>query len=482
MSKGVIQFMHEAKRSAEIKTGGKSYMFSYDVVEHGDVDALFEGLEVSFKINKDDEVTEVIPNRNQKRPEYLDYLQVSKDVRSCVFDYFESFETLLADYRHITPDLPQQDFLRMRRFLMTAYNDIRDIDGNVIDRSISKLKSEIDRVAMYYADFRKKSGYSIQYAYEKIFLTQQPKYNELVEKIAYTQVLIKRAVAEEKPLAMQIKSRETEFSRMSSATSRAFLLFEKSLKSLRKRYADLVHFLDKQRTLLARLLRLRVIYTERFFDNFKIAYEPLVKEFQEHLLLVLNVKAAELDQNIWTQAKQSKIVRNFFIKAGINGTYSSKTLLKYYLRSVNKEKAGAENLRLFALLDYLESISTKNIVIIRGSFDVANANKELLERFDKDLKISIIKDVDELFRPPFKTSSTKIDLILVEFEALGFACYPFIERYRRELGDANTTQICLLTRELSPNLMSQGKKLGVTHFLHSRCTDEEFIDAMREIL
>lgn len=88
---------------------------------------------------------------------------------------------------------------------------------------------------------------------------------------------------------------------------------------MRKRYADLVHFISKQREWLEKLLRMRVIFVERHFANFRVAYEPLVKEFHQHLLLVLNVKAAELDHSLWTQAKQSRLVRNFFIKAGING-------------------------------------------------------------------------------------------------------------------------------------------------------------------
>lgn len=164
--------------------------------------------------------------------------------------------------------------------------------------------------------------------------------------------------------------------------------------------------------------------------------------------------------------------------------YSSKTLLKYYLRSIDKEKAKEETLKLFKLLEYLESISTKNVVLIRRTFDIATSNKELLERFDKELKIKIVRDVEELFRmAKQRNKATKIDLILIEFEVLGMQFFPFIEKYHKEIDNANfPTIFCLLTRELSSNLLAQAKNCGITHFLNSTCIDEEFIDAMREIL
>ncbi len=483
--RGIVSLMREAEKTADIKSSGKIYTFNYEVVENGETEALFEGLEVAFETNKDNEVLSVIPNRNQERPDYLKYLEVAKDVRSCVFDYFSAFDELLQKYRNIDANAPQVDFLRMRRFLLTAYNDIRDIDGNIIDKSLNTLRSEIDKIFRYFSEFKIKSNYSVKYAYEKIFLTQQPNYNALVEKITHAQSMITRATLQEKPLALQIKSKEKKLASFTDTKSKAYFVFEKNLKSMRKRYADLVYYIGKQRELLAKLLRVRVIFIERFFTNFKSIYTPLVKEFEEHLILVLNIKAAELDANLWASAKQSRLVRNFFIKSGIVGTYSSKTFLKYYLRNIDRQKAGANSQKLFALLEYLESISAKNIVLIRRTFDVATSNKELLEKFDHQLQIRIIRDVEDIFKTPkkLKDKPIKIDLIMVEFEALGLTCYPFIERYRKELDNsASPTIFCLLTREISPNLMAQGRKLGITHFLNSYCTDEEFIDAMREIL
>ncbi|RAX56672.1 hypothetical protein CCZ01_08805 [Helicobacter monodelphidis] len=483
--KGVVRYMHEAEKTAEIKANGKIYTFSYDVVEDNDYEALFEGLEVSFETNKENEVLSVIPNYKQERPDYLAYLEVTKDVHDCLFNYFSAFSSLLQNYQDISPESPEEDFLKMRRFLLTAYNDIHDIDFNVIDKPLAALKSELDKIFRYYTEFKTKSGYSVQYAYEKIFLMQQPQYVALIEKIAYIKGRINQAAVQEKSLALQIKERERELEKWDSKT-KSFAVFEKNLKAMRKRYADLVYFLGKQRDLVAKLVRVRVIFVERFFAIFRESYEPTVKEFEQHLLRVLNVKSAELDKTLWTKAKQSRLVRNFFIKSGIVGTYSSKTFLKYYLRNIDQEKAGDEAQKLFALLNYMESISTKNIVLVRSSLDVATSNKELLEKFDKALQIRIMRDPQEIFNPPKMSKQgvfDRIDLMIIEFEALGLNCYPFIERYRREKSSqVHPTIFCLLTREISPNLMAQGKKLGIDHFLNSHCTDEEFIDAMREIL
>lgn len=483
--RGVIKTMNEAQRNAEIKANGKIYLLHYELLGQGEIGNLFEGLELSFEANKENVVTSFSLNSKQERPEYLKFLEITKDVRTCVSDYFSPFEHLLANYRNVAEDMPQENFLRMRRFLMTAYNDIRDIDMHIIDKDLSSLKSELDKLARYYSEFRQQSGYTVRYAYEKIFLTQQAKYNQLNDTITRTQHLITRAALQEKPLALQIQSREKELAKYTDTSGKAYRLFEKNLKAMRKRYADLVYFIGKKRGDLEKLLRIRVIFIERYFATFRVEYEPLVKDFHHKLLFILNIKAAEFDHKLWTQAKQSRLVRNFFIKAGINGTYSSKTLLKYYLRSIDKEKAKEETLKLFSLLEYIESISTKNVVLIRRTFDIATSNKELLERFDKELKIKIVRDGEELFRlsKAKKDKKPKIDLILAEFEVFGMQFFPFIERFRKELDNANTPTIfCLLTREISPNLMAQAKNCGITHFLNSTCTDEEFIDAMREIL
>lgn len=228
MPRGIIKVMHEAQKVADVKaTNGKTYSFSYDILEEGEIDNLFEGLEVSFEANKENEITSIALNNKQERPDYLQFLEITKDIRACVFDYFSSFEHLLENYRDITPDLPQEDFLRMRRFLMTAYNDIRDIDMHIITKELSSLKSELDKIARYYSEFRQKSGYTVRYAYEKIFLTQQQKYLQLNEKITYTQNIITRAALQEKPLALQIQSREKELANHTDTNSKAYRLLKK---------------------------------------------------------------------------------------------------------------------------------------------------------------------------------------------------------------------------------------------------------------
>ncbi|MDE7448135.1 MAG: hypothetical protein K2M51_03725, partial [Helicobacter sp.] len=160
--------MNEAQRNAEIKANGKIYILNYDLLGQGDIDNLFEGLELSFEANKDNVVTSFSLNSKQERPEYLKFLEITKDVHACVNDYFSPFEHLLANYRNVAEDLPQENFLRMRRFLMTAYNDIRDIDMHIIDQDLSALKSELDKLARFYSEFKQQSGYTVRYAYEKI--------------------------------------------------------------------------------------------------------------------------------------------------------------------------------------------------------------------------------------------------------------------------------------------------------------------------
>ncbi|MDE6978914.1 MAG: hypothetical protein K2O85_05030, partial [Helicobacter sp.] len=131
MMRGVIKTMNEAQKNAEVKANGKIYLLNYELLRQEEINNLFEGLELGFEANKENVITSFSLNSKQERPEYLKFLEITKDVRACVSDYFSPFEHLLANYRNVAEDMPQENFLRMRRFLTTAYNDIRDIDMHI---------------------------------------------------------------------------------------------------------------------------------------------------------------------------------------------------------------------------------------------------------------------------------------------------------------------------------------------------------------
>lgn len=105
---------------------------------------------------------------------------------------------------------------------------------------------------------------------------------------------------------------------------------------------------------LAKMEDLKAIYTEKYFDSFATELSKLSKEYKKVLVKILNTKASELDYEIWKHASKSKLIREYFSEAGIEGDYTTVTYLGYYLKTLDKKQLGDEQAELFKFYNYLK--------------------------------------------------------------------------------------------------------------------------------
>lgn len=479
--RGVITAIDEAKKSAAIKVDSSPTPLPFSLDRFlGKPKELAVGLTVEVILGAKHEVLKVALLPEKPESEESPYLQLTKSVRECVILYFNDIRELLSRFKFTGEEAPQIDFLRIRRFLFTAYNDLYELDNAVYNPKLEQLRLELGRIQKDFEVFKRKINYPIKYAYDKVFLRQQGNYLKLEEKIETTQGLIRGATLQERPLGERLREKERELNLIEDKKSPAYVKLEKEAKELRRRYVDLLHYISVQRELLQKLLALSKEFTERYFQEFVDFYQPLSSELERRILWVLNTKAYELDSALWDRAKQSKLIRQFFVDSGIVGTYSSKTFLKYYLRSLDKEKLRHENRELFELLSYLESISKKNIFIMRPRYDSAVRCKYLLENFDKELDISIVKDPLDALKI---NDSVRPDIILLDIELAEIDVFEFAQKYRLVFDkEGRSTTFCLFVDELTSELFTKAKRAGIKHFLRSQSSDDEFIDSMRTIL
>lgn len=480
--KGIIVSLDEARQLAIIKTSlspDAPLSISYEIIEGGK-EALFIGLELELRLSPKREIARAIPSQKMKEPDNLQYLKVTRSIEECIFSYFNNVKILLSRFKINNTNSSQIDFLRIRRFLLTAYNDLYELDNSVYDTNLEQLRRDLGRIQKEYEAFKKKITHPIKYAYEKIFLHSQSGYLKLEEKAQFAQSILTSSILKEKPMAERLREKEKRLINFEDKKSIAYANFEREVKELRKRYVDLLHTISLEREALQELNGLIKTFQERYFQEFVDIYQPLSTELERRILWLLNTKAYELDSTLWDRAKQSKLIRQFFVDSGITGTYSSKTFLKYYLRSLDQDKLRNENKELFSLLSYLESISKKNISIIRHRYDLAIRCKQLLENFDKDLNLTIVKDPLDALK---LNDTIRPDIILLDMELNGITPFEFVQKYRLVFGSEGTnTLFCLFVNELTGDLLSQAKKAGIKHFLRTSGDDDEFIDSMRTIL
>ena len=272
---------------------------------------------------------------------------------------------------------------------------------------------------------------------------------------------------------------EEQFARRTDTKSASYAQASNNLKNLRKRYVDLLHYLSTQKNKLAKATKARDDFSEKFFEEFLREYLPLTNALKVDFIKLLNAKAYDLDELLWQRAKRSMSVRRFFIKAGITGTYSSKTFLKYFLYSLDRNKIRNETNKLFDLLKYLETFSKKNILLIQVSPEDSKRYKEYLKNFDSDLQITTSNDPHNHL-----SISNPIDyhVIIMEWEVCGMTILDFMQKYKEIFSDnVCAAQFCvILPKDTNSDTMIQAREK--VHYCTTQGNIDQFIDMMRMIL
>lgn len=465
--RGLIEQAHNKRR------------FEFDLsVWDADYKEISPNLEVEFELN--DDRTQVIMVRPKKKPDQAFIVHQTRSIKDCIYDHFGGVENLIKRYEKDINSKKDLDFLRIKRFLFTAYNDLFELDSAISNTTLTNLKSELGALDREYDSFIKKASYPPQYSYEKIFLARQIEFVKMEELIETTQSIIKSTTIQQAALGTSLKAMEDQFAKRTDTRSAAYAQALTNLKKLRKRYVDLLHYLSEQKDRLTKATKARDEFSEQFFEEFLKNYLPLTNALKQDFIKLLNAKAYDLDTLLWQRAKRSLSVRRFFIKAGITGTYSSKTFLKYFLHSLDRSKIRNETKKLFDLLKYLEAFSRKNILLIQNSKDDSKRYREYLKNFDRDLQIATSNIPHNHL-----SISNPVDyhVIVMEWEVSKMNILDFMQKYLELFGEnVCTPKFCaIIPKNIDDMTLAKIKERGIDYYVTQGNIDQ-FIDMMRMIL
>lgn len=407
---GTLIEIDPKERKGKLEQNNNKRVFEFDISKwDGDLKDIELNIPVTFTLDINGKVVESVKKKEAERGEYE--IVANKSIPDCIYDHYSAIENTISKYREFIKDKPELDFLRIRRFLLSAYNQLTSLDPHVANPRLQSMKNEILRLFADFEEFIKKSNYPPQYSFEKIFLNRQIEYVAMLQTVETTQSIITSTTIQERSMSKTLKQLEESFAKATDKGTQRYSLEEKHLKSFRKRYVDTVDYLGKQRVILAKSQTACEDFSNQYFQEFCKIFIPLVKEIKSDFLLLLNTKAYELDRLLWDRAKGSTAIRRFFIKAGIYGTYSSKTFLKYFLRSLDHDKIRGDTNQLVNLLKYLEGFSRKNILLLRESIEEAKKFQFFLSKFDEDLQITVSTDPRILVKFP---DIAQFNLILMD--------------------------------------------------------------------
>lgn len=274
-------------------------------------------------------------------------------VSEALQNYFNSVNFLMSREPKSADAKAQLDYFLSRRFLITAYNNLKNLDPALHDHKEIKEKLSILQ-DLHNAHNTVSDKASVpEVAFEMIFLHSQPEYIQYIKDKEDWISRISALTTVSESLFYEIEKREGELKKLAK-NDKNRLSLENAIKPLRGEYVDAIHERAQLAEKLAQLNDLKAIYTEKYFDSFAEELSKLSKEYKKVLVKILNTKASELDYEIWKHASKSKLVREHFSEAGIEGDYTTMTYLGYYLKTLDMKQLGDEHVELFKFFNYLK--------------------------------------------------------------------------------------------------------------------------------
>lgn len=396
-----------------------------------------------------------------------------KSVQDCLDEFFNLIKAEISKY---SPTLSQDKtkslyYSKMKRFIFTAYNNLYEMDSQFFDETLRQYRrdlSGLEKVDEYVRGIL----LNIRSVYENVFLNKQKDYI-LVEK--YLQLSKARLSALStseralKSLMIEKEKRMNEHPKLSSKYKEA----EDELKKSRRQYADLTHELYALKDETQSLAELKNEFEKSNFELFAQILKEKTKALESGLLNILNHKAYTLDFDLWSKAKKSENIRQFFKVAKIDGGFSSKTYLKYFLKTLDESKSSELQSDLREILKYLEKITQRDILLVTKNEEFVEHYKYLIELADKDY---VVKAFTRPFSALTYAHQRDFDLIIVDYDLNDMSAVEFLKDFKYELPQkVDKVKFAILVDSTTKEVVLPFAKLGIKPiFIPKTLSDEEF--------
>ena len=484
---GKILFYNSNEGGGIIITAKKE-KYEFEVADWDDYDRLPEaGMEVAFEPDGDfaTAITSLkeAPSEGQKLPKEPVISAYSPDApmplmvrlnvspEQAIRDYFDMIERQIQERTQYKSAAGRIDFLRIRRFLFTTYNNLTELDVHFITPELKAMRDDLLQMSQVYDDYKTKATYP-DIAFDKVFLSRQSDYVHLRQDAEYSFNELKRLHSSEQMLSESLEEKEETLKRTLHLSPQYQRLGEE-FKEVKKNYVDTIHAiasLDERYKAATRLMKeFEKEYHQSFFESFSEAS----RKYRKQILYILDAQAFMFDDLLWRQARQSKVIKRFFEQAHIQGEYCAKTYLRYYLNTLDPDLISAEQQELFDLYDYLESLERDTVMILVHDIDDALRLKYLIAQIDAGLSIEAF--IDE--RKALAWAQDKqASIVIIEDQLQNFSFKQFMKAYKKKVSLQPTI---LLLSNLDPKGFDEE---GLEIVIRKGYSDKEMSAAVREIL
>jgi hypothetical protein len=224
---------------------------------------------------------------------------------------------------------PKNNYLELKRFIDTATNFLSEIDTNLVVGLVGKMYNDIASLYEFYTQVKKSTLYP-EMVFQREYLERLEEYKRLNKRYNDLKRLIAEAESKAKQAENELKKYEAEPKDEEEL---------KKYKALKKQMVDALYNAGKYKEefeeVSVNLKELERKEREAFIPAFIEYRDKLVKCLER----VINTKIYYYDKLLWYNAEKSPLVRKFFETSRINGDYSTKTFIKYFLKNIDINKS-----------------------------------------------------------------------------------------------------------------------------------------------
>jgi len=364
----------------------------------------------------------------------IDKIRLSVPVNTCVNQYFKQIENDIKKRTAYKDTAYRLDFLKMRRFLYTMYNNLTELDMHFITPRIKVMHDDLLTMSQVYDDFKSKATYP-EIAFEKVFLDRQEEY--IMIRDAATNAFGKLGgLREAEGRLSDIIGEKEEVLDRTLRISTQFDRLDDEQKELKSSYVDTVHMMASLDEEYHHDLELIMAFEQAYKDDFFELFKEASSTYKEQILGILDAQAFLFDEQLWMQAQRSRIIQNFFRESNIQGEYCSKTFLKYYLNSLDQDIVSAEQKELFKLYEYLDSLNRDSVVVVVNDMDKVFHFKALFSKINIPLDSQVFIESKKAFSWMQKHPT---HLLILEQNLDKISAENFVQQFRDKIGSRAKT-------------------------------------------
>ena len=399
-------------------------------------------------------------------------LEVSVD--ESIQKYFTKMIVDLAGYEYDFEEYEQLDYIKMRRFLTTAYNNLLELDSKFINNELMVFHEYLEEIYKLYRNFIQKIDLP-NVSFEAIFLPAQPQYMWRKRKLESNrgEIVTQKGVVKNIATQMEQLKKEHESNPKNAA-------LESKYKRYNGMYVDALHRMASLRDENVMLLRELKAFEQTHFGPFISEFTRFSRERKEQILRLLDGYAYYFDKKMWDLAESSKSIREFFRKANVQDEFSSKTYLKYYLKGLDDLKMSELHRELKTLLAYLESLSQVSVAIIDEDHQMRYELLKIIRLYNADVKASAYERfklfVQRLRQEPYR-------LVLIDINISNPNCEKSIQMIEEiQENRLQKCRICLMAKHFSKKDLARYRALGIQYFLLKSLPEQELAHRIKVLL